>query len=313
MAGETSFDLEPVPPFRLDLTVWTLRRRPDNAVDRWDGSTYRRVLALEGHQPVEVAASQSGPPQSPRLHVVVRGAALALDINQRVMQTLGRLLGTGVDLGSFYELSQNDERLRPLAGQFCGFKPPRFLTPFEALVNAMACQQLTLTVGIRLLNSLAEAYGPSMRAEDGTFHSFPRPEDLAEVDVEKLRKMGFSYQKARYITGLARGITSGEIDLRRIESLDDKKAADWLRSLKGVGRWTAEYCLLRGLGRIQVFPADDVGARNNLQRWLGLPGPMSYDEISRALAPWAGYGGLIYFHLLLKSLLEKGTLPNVSV
>lgn len=41
-----TFQLEPVPPFRLDLTVWTLRRRADNAVDRWDGQTYRRVLPL---------------------------------------------------------------------------------------------------------------------------------------------------------------------------------------------------------------------------------------------------------------------------
>jgi hypothetical protein len=44
--SRTTFHLEPVPPFRLDLTVWTLRRRPDNAVDRWDGQTYRRVLHL---------------------------------------------------------------------------------------------------------------------------------------------------------------------------------------------------------------------------------------------------------------------------
>ncbi len=41
-----TFLVEPVPPFRPDLIVWTLRRQPDNAVDRWDGTTYRRVLPL---------------------------------------------------------------------------------------------------------------------------------------------------------------------------------------------------------------------------------------------------------------------------
>jgi DNA-3-methyladenine glycosylase II len=45
-----------------------------------------------------------------------------------------------------------------------------------------------------------------------------------------------------------------------------------LRALRGAGRWTAEYVLLRGFGRLHAFPGDDVGARNNLQRWLGLPG-----------------------------------------
>ena len=58
MARDT-FELEPVSPFRLDLTVWTLRRRPDNVVDRWDGTTYRRVLPLPAG-PVEVAVTQAG-------------------------------------------------------------------------------------------------------------------------------------------------------------------------------------------------------------------------------------------------------------
>ena len=59
MARDT-FELEPVSPFRLDLTVWTLRRRPDNVVDRWDGTTYRRVLPLPTG-PVEVAACSTVP------------------------------------------------------------------------------------------------------------------------------------------------------------------------------------------------------------------------------------------------------------
>ena len=62
--------IEPLAPFRLDLTVWTLRRRPDNTVDRWDGQTYRRVLRLPaGH--VEVAVTQIGSPEAPQLRVSV--------------------------------------------------------------------------------------------------------------------------------------------------------------------------------------------------------------------------------------------------
>ena len=45
-AGTVKFSLAPTPPFRLDLAVWTLRRRVENGVDRWDGTTYRRVLPL---------------------------------------------------------------------------------------------------------------------------------------------------------------------------------------------------------------------------------------------------------------------------
>ncbi len=52
-----SFSLKPLPPFRLDLTIWALRRRRDNTVDRWDGMTYRRVLVLDG-KPIEMAVVQ---------------------------------------------------------------------------------------------------------------------------------------------------------------------------------------------------------------------------------------------------------------
>lgn len=60
-----------------------------------------------------------------------------------------------------------------------------------------------------------------------------------------------------------------------------------------------EYALLRGLGRTNIFPADDIGARNNLEKWLRLRKPLTYDSTERVLRQWAPFTGLIYFHLLL--------------
>jgi DNA-3-methyladenine glycosylase II len=301
--------LDPVPPFRLDLTVWTLRRRPDNIIDRWDGQTYRRILVQDG-SPFEIAVTQSGESGVPRLHVSVTGKVTGPDIKAYISTALEHLLGIHIDLRKFYRFCQNDEILRPLANQFRGSKPPRFPTYFETLVNAIACQQLTLTVGIRLLNRLTEACGPTIETEGGFFHAFPRPQQLANMDIETLRDMGFSYQKARYLTGLARSMIDKQLNLEQIARLDDEKAVNRLCRLKGVGRWTAEYFLLRGLGRTHIFPGDDVGARNHLQRWLRLSKPIDYDEVHKTLRRWGTYGGLIYFHLLLKSLAEKGIIKN---
>ena len=88
--------------------------------------------------------------------------------------------------------------------------------------------------------------------------------------------------------------------------LDDEAAVARLLQLWGVGRWTAEYALLRGLGRLDVFPGDDVGARKNLQRWLRLKKPLDYESVRRTLRQWEPYAGLIYFHLLLDRLAEAG-------
>jgi hypothetical protein len=83
-----------------------------------------------------------------------------------------------------------------------------------------------------------------------------------------------------------------------------------------VGRWTAEYVLLRGLGRLHVFPGDDVGARNNLRRWLSMGESLDYVGVSHVLTRWKAYSGLIYFHLLLGRLAEGGYLwpsPSLNV
>jgi DNA-3-methyladenine glycosylase II len=309
LTAQTTFVVDPIPPFNLDLTVWSLRRRPDNIIDRWDGQTYRRVLVKDGN-PVEIAVTQSGKLGMPGLYVSVIGGVANSNIKEYAISAIERLLGIHVDLTAFYRFCDNDEDLRSLAHQFRGAKPPRFPTYFETLVNAIACQQLTLTVGIRLLNCLIEACGPAIETAEGLFHAFPGPWQLVNMNIEQLREMGFSYRKAGYLTGLARAVIEKKFDLEEIERLDDKQAVNRLCTLKGVGRWTAEYFLLRGLGRTHIFPGDDVGARNHLQRWLRLSTAMDYDGVHRKLRHWDAYGGLVYFHLLLKSLTEKGMIEK---
>ena len=66
--------------------------------------------------------------------------------------------------------------------------------------------------------------------------------------------------------------------------------------------------LLRGLGRIDVFPADDVGARNKLYRFFDLPAPPDREQILKLLSPWEPFAGMIYFHLLLDGLAARGEL-----
>ncbi|MGH9695154.1 MAG: DNA-3-methyladenine glycosylase 2 [Bryobacteraceae bacterium] len=239
-----SLVLEPLSPFRLDLTVWTLRRRPDNVVDRWDGQTYRRVLPL----PVgfaDISVTQSGPPEAPRLRVAVGNAARCPEVQQDVTTTLERLLGLRIDIAAFYPV-------------------------FESVITAIASQQVTRTVGVLLLNRLAVRYGAAVHEGDVAVYAFPRAEDLAMLPPAQLRQLGFSLQKGRAIIELANSITTEGLDLEGLAEFPDEEVIEYLCDLRGVGRWSAEYVLLRGLGRTHVFPGDDVGARKNLERWLNL-------------------------------------------
>ena len=95
-----------------------------------------------------------------------------------------------------------------------------------------------------------------------------------------------------------------------ITGLDDDDAVAELQALRGIGRWSAEYVLLRGLGRLNVFPGDDVGARNNLRRRLGITAALDYAGVRRITERWAPYSGLVYFHFLLAGIDAAGWLEG---
>ena len=110
--------------------------------------------------------------------------------------------------------------------------------------------------------------------------------------------------------GLSAATLNGTFDPEGLITLGNEQAMNCLLKLRGVGRWTAEYVLLRGLGRTDLFPGDDVGARNNLKRWLNIKGSLNYESVKQALAGWRPYSGLVYFLLLLDGLTESGTLDS---
>ena len=163
-------------------------------------------------------------------------------------------------------------------------------------------------MGIHLLTRLAAAYGASFPAAGGPAAAFPRAADLAGADPEAFRHLGFSRSKGRTLVELAQGVSQGRVDLEKVATMEDEPAVKYLAARRGIGRWSAEYALLRGLGRWHIFPGDDVGARHKLQAWLEVPEPLDYQGVSRLLAGFYPFGGLIYFHFLLSQLAEEGHL-----
>ena len=170
---EDRFTLKVVPPFRLDLTVWALRRRPENKMDRWDGKTFCRGLVLNG-KPVEIAVIQIGSMAAPRLQVTVTGVPFGHDVVAGVTETLNRVLGLQADLKDFYRYAAKDPRFSVLARRFRGVKPPQFPSLLEALVNGIACQQFSLASGIQMLNRVSEKFGTPLIGK--VFAPIPSPD-----------------------------------------------------------------------------------------------------------------------------------------
>jgi DNA-3-methyladenine glycosylase II len=104
---------------------------------------------------------------------------------------------------------------------------------------------------------------------------------------------------------VADALAAGAIHEGQLERLPSPDAASLLRSIKGIGPWTAVLILLRGLGRLDVFPANDTSVARNL-RLVGGPAALDVGTLLDTLGPERG---MLYYHLLLGRLEARGDLP----
>lgn len=302
----TSFTLHPIAPFRLDYTAIALRRRSKNLVDCWDGHYYTRVLILE-NQLIKVRVEQVNNPNTPELRVSLDKAIPHL-LQEKITHIIEMLLGLKRDVAGFYKMAKQDTRLSALVSQFKGLKPPRFPSLFEALMNAISCQQISLDAGLQIQNRLIQHIGMSVNYNDQEFYAFPIVEDVSRCSLVELKTLGYSTHKSETIIRLASAIKEDPDVFAHLEDKPGDEVTQFLCQFKGIGRWTAEYALLRGLGRIEVFPIDDIGAQNNLRQLLCLEEKLDYKQTATITASWHPYAGFVYFHLLLQKLFEKGAI-----
>jgi DNA-3-methyladenine glycosylase II len=170
-------------------------------------------------------------------------------------------------------------RLVALIGP-CRHDPKAAREPYEALVRAIAYQQLTAAAGDAIIGRLKALF-------DG--RDFPKPEDVIAAEFDALRSCGFSAKKVTTIKEIAEGAIAGLVPSRgQAVTMDDETLINRLVSLNGVGRWTVEMLLMYSLERMDVLPGDDFGIREGYRVLKSLPDqptPKKLREISTAWSP----------------------------
>lgn len=179
-------------------------------------------------------------------------------------------------------LSSHDDdwaRLIELVGP-CRHDPKAAREPYEALVRAIAYQQLTAKAGDAIVGRLKGLF------ED---RDFPTPEHLVAAEFDLLRACGFSASKIATIKAIAQGALDGLIPSRDIAAaMDDEALIERMTTIKGIGRWTVEMLLMYSLERMDVLPVDDFGVREGYRALKSLPQqpkPKQLREISKAWSP----------------------------
>jgi DNA-3-methyladenine glycosylase II len=276
-----SFDVAFAPPLDLASTLAPMGRAGDDLIDRFDGRFALRTMRLTAHgPPLPYAAAISEAADKPALAVLVqpdRGHQRA-DLERAVRATLL------TDRTALAELAAADESVASLWRRFPGIVPLLYRDPFTALIRSISAQQVNLRWAATIRARLAQRYGTRHILGEWEVWSL-HPGPLAEAPVEDLRGLQLTTAKALSVVEVARAAQAGELRLDQLGALDDESLMAHLTSLRGIGRWSAEWFLARTLGRPRVV-AGDLGVRKAIGRLYGTPVVPSELEVRRATAHW---------------------------
>jgi DNA-3-methyladenine glycosylase II len=169
----------------------------------------------------------------------------------------------------------------------CGLQLKPAREPYEALIRAVAHQQLHGKAADAILGRLLALYS-----------AFPSPAEILATDECALRACGFSAAKITTIRGIAERTLAGVVPERSIAlTMTDEELIQRLVTLRGVGRWTVEMLLIFTLERPDVLPADDFGVREGWRILKSLPKQPAPGELSRIGQAWSPYRSTAAWYL----------------
>jgi len=304
--------IAPTPPYDFDLTAgYATYFRGHYGAERYREGVFRRLLDCRGHLCL-VNVRSLGTVDSPLLEVEIEAAGNGLDgdVVSVVEGQVAWILGTDQNLASFYRMALNDSAVGPLVLGMRGLHVPHTASVYEALVLAILGQQISSHVARMLRTLLIQTYGPSTEMSGTRYCAFPGPEAIVAAGVEGLRKIKLSARKAEYIADIAARVASGELDLEGLEHQADEEVIRTLIGIRGVGLWTAQWLLIRALGRTDGFPFGDLA----LQRILGILVnggiPLSPQETLEYSRRWSPFRSYITTYLF--AAVRSGRFPSLS-
>lgn len=295
---------QPLPPYNFALTMDASRFYA--VLGRQHQGAYRRALRVGGTVALVEIVSE-GTVESPLLaaHVLATAGSIDTDL---LRLSLERLLNLHVDLRPFYAFVESDPVLWNTVQQTYGLRTFGSERMFEAVVLSIIEQQITLRQAHAAERWLAAWAGDSIEYEGAVYSTFPTPERIAAASVDDLKPLKITTQRMQRIIDIAQGEASGTLNLEALRTVSPQDAYLVLRSLKGVGHWTAAWTLIKGVGHFANFSSADVGLRAAVNAYyFGLPRNAAPEVVDALLTSYGDFDGMAAFYTLMRWALEKYT------
>jgi DNA-3-methyladenine glycosylase II len=283
--------LKPLAPFDFSKSLEFLSdfSPTKNEQDVKIGSFTKAVQAKGKTIAFEV--TDKGTIENPKLQFTAYSEAKFTDeVKDTVTDRISFFLSLQDNLKEFYELARKDEFLHPAIKQFYGHKQVKFLTPFEIACWAVLNQRIPMNVARKMKENIVKNVGGKIKVKGVEYYSFPEPSHLVAASSE-LPEMVPNKRKAEYISSVAEAFCTVDEQWLREASYDE--VHDWLTDIKGIGDWSANFVMIRGLGRMEELSSVEPRLVLDVAKiYAGKDKQMNKEEvcqIAEKYGKWKGY------------------------
>jgi DNA-3-methyladenine glycosylase II len=300
----TKMAFKPIPLFDFELSA-AIFSDGDSQIRKYEKGRFWQVISV-GSKLLLAIVTSTGLVDDPELLVKLESCEkISKSDKERAEEIICTLFNLNFDLKPFYEQSKTDSVMAHLTRKLRGLKSPTTPTVFEALIDSIVEQQISLNIANKMEERLIKTFGGVLRLDKEVYYAFPTPQKLASASVHKLRNCGLSQRKAEYIRDISKMIIDGKLNLEKLKDHEDANdIITELDRIRGIGTWTAELTMVRGMQKLEAFPADDLGLRRVIAHYYNNDREISSEEARRIAERWGKWKGLAGFYLIMAAATD---------
>jgi DNA-3-methyladenine glycosylase II len=283
--------LKPVAPFDFSKSMEFLSDfSPMQNEQGVKSGGFTKAVQVNG-QTVGFEVTDEGTVENPKLTFTAYSETKFTDqTKESVANRISFFLSLQDNLKEFYEIAKTDQYIQPAIKQFYGHKQVKFLTPFEIACWAILAQRIPLNVARKMKENIVKKAGGKITLKDNEYFSFPEASTLAAASAE-LPLLVPNKRKAEYLSGVAEAFC--KVDEQWLRTAPYDEVHDWLTGIKGIGDWSANFVMIRGLGRMEELSNIEPQLALDVGRvYGGKQEPMQNEgvcEIAARYGKWKGY------------------------
>jgi len=293
-----------LPPFRFDLSS-EIFADGDKQIRNYENGVFWQVIRVDSKL-ILATVETLGTVDKLKVSAELKSdSAITQGDKKKAEKAVSALFSLNLDLKPFYETVKDDRIMADVTRKLWGLKNPTTPTVFEALVDSIVEQQISLKVANNIENNVVKRFGDILDLKGEIYYAYPNPQRLASVSIEELRQCGLSFRKGEYIREAARRITEGKLNLENLKNYEQsEQIIKELDEIRGIGVWTAELTMLRGMQRLEALPADDSGLRRDISHYYCDGKMITGAEARRIAKGWGRWKGLAAYYLVVASMLR---------